>query len=361
MSRRRDASSRSADHDPLGHEPLFGSPWSRLSPLCAPRCGLREGARAGFDPLAGGDPQIRLLRTIATSLSRGLMPQRDSKRSRVRTALLLATALGWLPTVSWAQDSPPIPDHAHSGFGDRWQCDRGFKRDGDQCVEIQVPEHAFLALGGAGWRCERGFRRIDDRCDAIQLPKHAFLSHDGNAWECERGFKHVDNRCEELHVPEHAYLESSGDVGRARVVFSTSAIGARRSASLNTHTSSTREIVGSATKGTSVPRTSVRPSKCLRMRDSTGGEMAGRASRASGAPATAVFRSDDPWRIRGFACGSPSTPRPHRTRCSRRPRCGGTGSGCGAESDPEAFRQVAAGTWGPRLPLRVTTARAIPG
>ena len=61
-------------------------------------------------------------------------------------------------------ESLKVPEHAYSTYGDSWKCERGFKRDEDECQSIQVPEHAFLAGSGDSWKCERGFNREGDRC-----------------------------------------------------------------------------------------------------------------------------------------------------------------------------------------------------
>lgn len=78
--------------------------------------------------------------------------------------LLIALGIGLLPTLSLADDSTPMPDHAYIDFGDRWKYERGYKRIKMQCQVVQVPEHAFLATWGNGWECERGYRRSGGHC-----------------------------------------------------------------------------------------------------------------------------------------------------------------------------------------------------
>ena len=94
------------------------------------------------------------------------MHDRDAKLGRAWAVLrlLLALGVGLLPTLGWAEDSAPVPDNAYIDVGDRWKCDRGFKRVADQCQEIQVPEHAFLAYSGNRWQCERGYKRGNEQC-----------------------------------------------------------------------------------------------------------------------------------------------------------------------------------------------------
>jgi hypothetical protein len=56
-----------------------------------------------------------------------------------------------------------MPAHAHlKQFGDEWECDRGYIREGDACAELQVPAHAYLDSFGRNWKCERGYRRQSD-------------------------------------------------------------------------------------------------------------------------------------------------------------------------------------------------------
>ncbi len=99
-----------------------------------------------------------------------------------------------LPTLGWAEDPAPVPDHAFVYFGDEWKCARGFKRVADRCEKIQVPAHAFLDHTGNRWQCERGYKRVKEQCQRVQVPEHAFLSTWGDGWRCDRGFKQVNHR-----------------------------------------------------------------------------------------------------------------------------------------------------------------------
>ncbi len=105
------------------------------------------------------------------------MHDRDSKRVRAWAVLrlLLALGVGLLPTLGWAEDPAPVPEHAFVYSEDEWKCDRGFKRVAYRCEEIQVPEHAFLQHGRDSWRCERGYERVKEQCQGVQVPEHAFL------------------------------------------------------------------------------------------------------------------------------------------------------------------------------------------
>ncbi len=125
------------------------------------------------------------------------MHDRDSKTVRTGAVLrlLLALGVGLLPTLGWAEDPAPVPEHAFVSYGDEWKCDRGFKRVADRCEEIQVPEHAFLAYSGNRWQCERGHTRVNEQCQGVQVPEHAFLNSRGDGWACERGFRRSGDRC----------------------------------------------------------------------------------------------------------------------------------------------------------------------
>ena len=72
------------------------------------------------------------------------MQHRDS---RSVLSLLLVLGVGLLPTLGWAEDSAPVPDHAYIDFGDHWKCDRGFKR---VAAQIGNTPSAREALGFPG-------------------------------------------------------------------------------------------------------------------------------------------------------------------------------------------------------------------
>ncbi len=94
------------------------------------------------------------------------MHDRDSKTVRAWPVLrlLLALGVGLLPSLGWAEDPAPVPDHAYIDSGDHWKCERGDERVSEQCQEVQVPEHAFLGTWGNDWVCDRGFKREGNRC-----------------------------------------------------------------------------------------------------------------------------------------------------------------------------------------------------
>ena len=108
-----------------------------------------------------------------------------------------------------------LPENAYAtgrSYGTGWACSRGFEEvDASHCMEIFVPENAFLRSSGYGWQCERGYRRDGDSCAAIVLPAHAYLTEDytDSGWTCERGFVADRNGCIAISVPENAYLTNA--------------------------------------------------------------------------------------------------------------------------------------------------------
>jgi hypothetical protein len=95
-------------------------------------------------------------------------------------------------------------------FGHDWECTRGYRREGDRCVRLQVPPHAFLDFSGHAWACERGYRQAGDRCIPVQVPPYAFLNYFGHDWECTRGYRREGDRCVSVQ-PGQASLARTGE------------------------------------------------------------------------------------------------------------------------------------------------------
>ena len=151
-----------------------------------------------------------------------------------------------------AQNSAtPLPTNAHAKtYGQGWECDRGYRKDGVSCVTIVLPENSYLTnqTYGLGWECLHGFRKVggstceevvvpdggflgpsgkrwyclrghqklDQTCQKIVLPDNAFITETsrGSDWRCNRGYEVVNNACSKIAVPENAYL-STASYGRA--------------------------------------------------------------------------------------------------------------------------------------------------
>ncbi len=181
----------------------------------------------------------------------GAVPVQGGARKMLGILMLATAGLLIFTAQAFAQSSaqipvPSIPENAHArSFGEGWDCDISFRIVEEQCVaivipanayatdrsygagwecvhgyteaedgvcmELAVPENAYLEASGKSWVCKRSFRKDGDACERIVLPEHAFLSDDsfGSDWDCERGYKKTANTCEAIRVPEHAYLNSA--------------------------------------------------------------------------------------------------------------------------------------------------------
>ncbi|WP_422063322.1 hypothetical protein [Shimia sp.] len=118
---------------------------------------------------------------------------------------MLALLLFSMPVLAQA-----IPENASAKkYSDGWECDLGYRLNGEICVSVEVPENAYATNHryGLGWDCLRGFRREDRKtCVAVRVPDGGFLDPSGERWQCLRGFIKVDDTCQEVVVPENAYL-----------------------------------------------------------------------------------------------------------------------------------------------------------
>lgn len=107
---------------------------------------------------------------------------------------------------------PPSPNANRSGppanswvSGSNWYCNEGFKKVGNQCEALTVPDNAFVS--GSNWYCKEGFRKVGNECEALVVPRNAFVS--GSNWYCKEGFRKVENQCEALIVPANAFVSGS--------------------------------------------------------------------------------------------------------------------------------------------------------
>lgn len=109
-----------------------------------------------------------------------------------------------------------IPDNAYPtnrSYGSAWSCNRGYRRSGDTCVEVEIPENAYLnSPRGDDWECHRGYRKGELGCEAIIVPENGYLTSStfGIGWKCERGFKKANKSCEAVTIPTNAHLDMSG-------------------------------------------------------------------------------------------------------------------------------------------------------
>ena len=75
-------------------------------------------------------------------------------------------------------------------YGRGWDCERGFRAvDNNSCVAVEVPQGAYLEASGDRWKCERGYRRDAGGCMLIEVPANAYLDSSGGEWVCGRGYR----------------------------------------------------------------------------------------------------------------------------------------------------------------------------
>ena len=92
--------------------------------------------------------------------------------------------------------TPSLPAHAKLNYlGNDWECVRGYRRSGNECIAVQPPPNAKLNYLGNDWECVRGYRRSGNECIAVQPPLNAKLNYLGNDWECQRGFRRSGSEC----------------------------------------------------------------------------------------------------------------------------------------------------------------------
>ena len=90
---------------------------------------------------------------------------------------------------SFAQSqSAPMPANAQpKSYGEGWECDRGYRRDGDACLAVIVPENAYATnrTYGKGWECLHGFQEVDyAACLEVVVPEGGYLDPSGQRWRC---------------------------------------------------------------------------------------------------------------------------------------------------------------------------------
>lgn len=108
-----------------------------------------------------------------------------------------------------------VPSNAHldeswlSSGG--WRCNRGFRKVGDACMRIVLPDNAYLgdSTYGREWECERGFRAAGEHCVSVRVPVNGYLTGAGDDWKCERGFIKQHEACVGVVIPTNGYLGHS--------------------------------------------------------------------------------------------------------------------------------------------------------
>ena len=110
------------------------------------------------------------------------------------------------------QAKPSLPKNAKLDyFGTDWECKRGFRKYGNECLAVMVPKNGKLDYFGNDWECNRGFRKYGDECLAVAVPKNGKLDYFGNDWECSRGFRKYGAECVAVQVPKNGKLDYFGN------------------------------------------------------------------------------------------------------------------------------------------------------
>ena len=135
------------------------------------------------------------------------------------SAVLISLAVLGIGTAQAAtgRDRPArAPEHALQRSYGGWECDRGYRAEGNGCIKIVLPEHAYLTDDNRqmpGWKCDRGYRVMASGCAAIKIPENGFLTEDtfGSGWKCLRGFRIEAQSCLPLVIPANAHIDNSGN------------------------------------------------------------------------------------------------------------------------------------------------------
>ena len=81
-------------------------------------------------------------------------------------AVLIALWLVGGTTDSHAQSlNSAIPDNARArDHGTGWECLRGDRIQGAECIAVRGPANAFLGYSGDDWLCEAGYQKEQGEC-----------------------------------------------------------------------------------------------------------------------------------------------------------------------------------------------------
>ena len=110
-----------------------------------------------------------------------MVPSKSGVMWLTMAALVMLACGGSVRAVAADRAPSEIPAHAHpKQFGDEWECDRGYIREGDACAELQVPAHAYLDAFGRAWLSAARRSVHGHRCAEACLPNRIVVrSHLG--------------------------------------------------------------------------------------------------------------------------------------------------------------------------------------
>jgi hypothetical protein len=72
----------------------------------------------------------------------------------------------------------------------------GMRRLG-ACAAIDIPEFAYATNRpyGSGWKCSRGYRADGNTCIELELPANARVDYSGNGWDCNKRYRKRNGEC----------------------------------------------------------------------------------------------------------------------------------------------------------------------
>ncbi|EHE7897586.1 hypothetical protein J0V14_004404 [Vibrio parahaemolyticus] len=104
-----------------------------------------------------------------------------------------------------------LPENAHVDiYGTGWDCDRGYRKSGSQCLKVNVPANAHIDVYGSGWDCDRGYRKSGSQCLKVNIPANAHIDVYGSGWDCDRGYRKSGSQCLKVNIPANAHIDVYG-------------------------------------------------------------------------------------------------------------------------------------------------------
>ncbi|WP_289007815.1 hypothetical protein, partial [uncultured Idiomarina sp.] len=78
-----------------------------------------------------------------------------------------------------------------------WSCNSGYKRQGNQCNKVKVPQNAKINdYSPQGWSCNSGYKRQGNQCNEVKVPQNARINeYSPQGWTCNSGFKASGSNC----------------------------------------------------------------------------------------------------------------------------------------------------------------------
>ena len=114
-----------------------------------------------------------------------------------------------------AYDALAAPRHSIN-LGNTWMCQNGYKKVGEACQKINVPDNAVAV--DDKWMCKNGYKKIENSCKKMFVPENAIAV--GDIWMCRHGFKKIGNGCAKSSVlPKNAIVIAAGDRWQCKSAF----------------------------------------------------------------------------------------------------------------------------------------------